>query len=130
MATGAKRIITKRPEELLHRACVQFLRIAMPPPPEGAIWWHTPNQRGTRKKWETAILKGLGVRAGIPDLLFLHQGRLLGAELKAKDGALTENQKETQALLEAAGAIILPVCRSVDELAAWLRENGVPLSGR
>jgi len=127
MATGARRV-RQRPEELLQRACVDFLRLAMPPPPDGAVWWHTPNQRGTRAKYEAAILKALGVRAGIPDLLFLHQGRLLAVELKAPGGgSLTERQRETQELLEQAGAIVLSACRSVDELAHWLSYHRVPL---
>lgn len=115
MATGVKRI-RRHPEEQLHRACVNYLRIAMPPPPDGAVWWHTPNQRGTRAKYEAAILKALGVRAGIPDLLFLHQGRLLAVELKAPEGgSLTERQRETQELLEQAGASCF---LSVDQLTS------------
>ena len=54
-----------RPEENLHRACVAYLRAALPKP-----WFcaHVPNGGG-RSKAEAGILKAMGVLAGMPDLL-------------------------------------------------------------
>lgn len=124
----AARKIVNRPEEALQRTCVRYLAVAMPPPPEGAVYLHVPNQRGTRSKIENAILKALGVLPGVPDLLFLFQGRLLCAELKAPNGSgRSEAQIATQEQLRLAGAIVLEDCRSVDHLACWLRSCGVPL---
>lgn len=122
---GSRRRIAHRPEEVLQRHCVQFLRVAMP---AEAVWWHTPNQRGTRSKVEAQILKTLGVKPGIPDLLLLYRGRLLAAELKAPGGGKpTDNQRQMHEQLRAAGCEVLPDCRSLDQLAQWLTEQGVPL---
>ena len=53
-----------RPEENLHRACVAYLRAALPKP---WLCWHTANGGG-RSKAEAGILKAMGVLAGMPDL--------------------------------------------------------------
>ena len=112
-----------RPEELIHRAIVRFLGHALP---ADAVCWHTPNQRGTRAKWEAALLKGLGVLPGIPDLLILSGGRLIGIEIKAPGGSLTAIQKETQERLRKAGAWVATV-RSVEDAEKFLRACHVPL---
>lgn len=125
--SGPRKIVN-RPEEALQRTCVRYLTVAMPKPPEGAVWLHVPNQRGTRSKIENAILKSLGVLPGVPDLLFVHAGRLLCVELKAPKGSgRSQSQIDTQDELRKAGAIVLEDCRSVDHLACWLRSCGVPL---
>lgn len=54
----------KRPEEALHRACVAYLRAALPKP---WLCWHSANGGG-RSKAEAGILKAMGVLAGMPDL--------------------------------------------------------------
>lgn len=56
-----------RAEEKLHRACVEYLRVALPSP-----WFcfHVPNGGG-RSKAEAGILKAMGVLAGIPDLFIM-----------------------------------------------------------
>lgn len=117
------RVVRAHPEEQLQRAMVRFFGVALPP---DAVCWHTPNQRGTRAKWENSLLKGLGVLAGIPDLLILWNGRLIGLELKAPGGFLTNTQKETQERLRAARAWIATV-RSVEDAERFLRRCGVPL---
>lgn len=70
----------RRHEEALQRALVAHLRLLEPP----RMFWATPNQRGTRQRWEQAILAAMGVRAGIPDLFVLGPNRvMLAIELKA-----------------------------------------------
>ena len=119
------RRITRRPEEDLQRACVEYLRLCVPPPPGGPFWFHVPNQRGTRTIYEAQILKALGVRAGVPDLIVCWRGRFLAIELKAPRGRVSETQAETQASIAAAGGET-HLCRSVDDLIASLRSWGVP----
>jgi len=111
------------PEEAAQKSILQFLAISLP---ADALVWHTPNQRGTRAKWETALLRGLGVVPGIPDLLCLIDGRLYGFEVKSKSGSLTEAQKLTQGRMVAAGAKVA-VVRSVEEVERCLRAWGVIL---
>lgn len=105
-----------RPEQLLHRAAAQFLDLALP---DGAIWFHCPNG-GFRRPKEAAILTALGVRPGIPDLLILYRGRLIGIELKARTGrGLTPAQKNMHQRLTLAGAMVTTVT-TLDELSAFL----------
>jgi len=118
--------MTARPEEDLQRAVVAFLAAVLP---ADAVCWATPNQRGTRKRWEMGVLKALGVRAGVPDLFVLYDGQLIGIELKAAKGRLSEAQTAFQATMVRAGAVVA-VCRSVDAVADALAYADVPLKGR
>lgn len=66
---------------------------------------HCPNG-GKRRPIEAAILKGMGVRAGWPDLQLAvpradKHGLFL--ELKSPDGRMTPEQKELLPLIEAQG---------------------------
>lgn len=86
-------------------------------------------------------MQATGTLAGIPDLFVLHGGRLHGIELKrppktlasgkasSAKPAVSEAQTEIMRRLAIAGAPCR-VCRSVEEVAAFLTECGVPLKGR
>lgn len=114
-----------RLEEALQRAVASYLDVALP---DEAEWWHTPSQRGTRNRYEMGILKVLGVRPGIPDVLILYRGQLIGIELKTPKGRLTPAQKVMRDRLMQAGALVA-VCRSVDDVQAFLGPL-VPLKAR
>lgn len=118
----------RRPEEALQRACVQLLRLC-PAPPEGPLWWASTNQRGTRKPWEQGILTALGLRPGVPDLLLLWKGRLVGIELKSARGRMSPAQEEFHRLLTLAGGVA-HVCRSLDEFSGLLGVLGIPCPAR
>jgi hypothetical protein len=66
------------------------------------LWWHTPNG-GARRKTEAAILKGLGVRAGVADICILHAGQFYALELKAPGRCSTEAQIAFRDSVNAAG---------------------------
>lgn len=128
----------RRPEEHLHRLIVQYLNLSLPHP---WIFFHVPNQRGTRKAWEVKLLNGLGVRAGVPDLFLAGEGKVIGLEIKApaaslKNGdksqakpRLSDAQKDTIGALAEAGIPTI-VVRSLDEATEALKAMGVPLTGR
>jgi hypothetical protein len=85
-----------RPEQEIHRAVVQHVRLRGAP---GVVFWHSPNGaylggKRTRKgaAIQGAIMKSLGVRSGVSDLVFLHHGRFFALELKAPGGRSTEAQ--------------------------------------
>lgn len=130
-----RRRITARPEERLHLDVAAWLDLAIVEP---AVWWCTPNQRGTRKKWEQMLLKALGVKPGIPDIFVLHGGLLLGPELKKPPEMLpsgkvskakprlSDEQAKMHKRLIAAGAKTA-VCQSIAEVESFLRQYGVPL---
>ena len=116
-----------RPEEALQRQVAAFLDIALP---DDAVWWHTPNQRGTRSKVENMILKGLGTKAGIPDVMILYQGKLHCIELKAKGQYMSKAQEEMRKRLMKAGAHYPVSMRTLDEVINILDFWDIPLRAR
>lgn len=138
-----------RPEENLHRACVQYLQAALPKP-----WFcaHVPNGGG-RSKAEAGILKAMGVLAGMPDLLvfgpkvvptldgYITEPQVIAIEFKApprllKRGGVSKArprlnpaQMARQSDLGACGVPYL-VIDDLAEMVQALRALGVPLRGR
>lgn len=88
-----------RIEDQIQRTVIQHLRERGE---RGIVYWHTPNG-GHRRKTEAAILKGLGVRPGVSDIIAIHRGRIFALELKAPEGRPTESQMEFISDLNAAG---------------------------
>jgi hypothetical protein len=89
-----------RPEQLIQRAVFDHLRARAA---RGVFAFHVPNG-GYRKPIEAAIMKGLGVKAGVPDVVATHEGRCYALELKVEGGRATPKQLEAIAAMEAAGA--------------------------
>ena len=112
----AKRL---RPEQAIHQAAVQYLRIM-----ENLgelIFFHPPNG-GARTKAEGGIFKSLGVRPGVPDLVLLFPGgRCAFIEIKAPKGRLSAAQKAFKNTVEAMG-FPFAECRAVDEVERFVRK--------
>lgn len=112
------------PEELTQKAVKDYLDVAAP----GLLWWAVPN--GGMSKGQNGRNKGMGARAGVPDLHFVLSGGRIGfIEMKAADGTLSAGQK---AFRDTCTAMGLPwaLCRSVEAVEATLRGWGVHLTGR
>src|SRR6266545_803134 len=114
----------RRPEDAIQRAVFQHLRARAAP---GVFAFH-PANGGYRKPVEAAILKGLGVRAGVPDVIAIHNGRCFALELKAEGGRATDKQLECIAALREAGAFTA-VAEGLDRALACLEAWGL-LRGR
>jgi hypothetical protein len=108
----------QQPEAELQRALVQHLQLRAEP---GALWFAVPNG-GARSKIEAAIFKGLGVKAGVSDLLFLHEGNFFALELKAgKYADPTPAQSQFLAdVIHAGGRAAW--ARGLDEALAQLQQ--------
>jgi VRR-NUC domain len=52
-----------------------------------------------------AILKGLGVVPGVPDVIAIKGGRVYALEIKAEGGKLTDAQERTLIALREAGSM-------------------------
>lgn len=116
----------KRPEQALHQAVVNYLRVTIP----RTIWFHVPNGAGNRGGHLGGILKGLGVRAGVADLVFvLPDGRAAFLELKAPKGRQSVDQQIFQADCERLG-IPYAVCRTLPEVEGTLLAWNLILRGR
>jgi hypothetical protein len=89
------------------------------------VWWTHFPAGGRRSRITGAILKAMGTRSGVPDLLFLARGRLFGLELKAGNrGRLGPAQVSTHGDMRRAGAVI-GTAGSVDEAIDLLGEWGL-----
>jgi hypothetical protein len=72
-------------EDQIQRACFQHLAWRGVP---GLFAFH-PANGGWRSPIEARILKGLGVIAGVPDIIIIHATKVYALELKADDGRIT-----------------------------------------
>lgn len=93
----------------------------------GAVYFHCPNGGG-RSAVEGARFKQAGVKPGVPDLLFLHAGRLFGLELKTATGNTSDAQHIMHARLVAAGAAGIAVANSLASAKAQIIAWGLAVS--
>jgi len=120
------------PEQRLQIAVAGYLRVALKPP---TIWTAFP--AGGGGKVRGAFLKAMGLQAGWPDLVVMeplpkrsHYGALVvGIELKAEKGRMSNSQEAVRASFVAAGAHWF-LARSLDEVEGFLRGVGIPLHAR
>ena len=72
----------RRAEDQIQRAVFQHIRARGV---AGLVAIHVPNG-GYRRLTEAKILAGLGMTAGVPDLLLWHDNKAFAIELKSEDG--------------------------------------------
>lgn len=117
-----------RPEDELQASVCAYLRRALTGSswfcavPNGSVLAGNPKQRGM----QMARLKKTGLIVGSPDLIICSEGRFIGLELKAGKGKPTESQLSACDAILAAGGLYT-IVRSIDEVEAYLRLQGVPL---
>ena len=92
----------------------------------GCFWFHVPNG-GYRRPVEAAILQSLGLVAGVPDLIFIYNGKIFALELKTSGRKPTPAQVATMDAMRSAGATVA-VAYGLDEAIAQL-ENWHLLRG-
>lgn len=112
----------KHEEASLQVTVMQNLDLLLP---ADAVAFHVPNG-GSRNAREAANLKRQGVRAGVPDILIVHDGRVHGLELKSAKGTISDSQQTMFPRLRAAGMRI-EVARTLKDVLRLVREMGVPI---
>lgn len=112
------------PEQAIQRAVFQHLARRAAP---GVVAFHVPNG-GYRTPHEAAILKGLGVMAGVPDVFCIRLGRVYALELKTKDGRPTKAQIAAVESIRNAGGYAA-IAYGLDEALRCLEVVGI-LRGR
>jgi hypothetical protein len=122
----------QRPEQAVQQAVFDHLRFRGKP---GIVFWHTPNGAflgGKRNRRgasiQGAIMKKNGVRAGVSDVLILHDQKFFALELKAPGGRASAAQLEFIADIENAGGFTC-IAEGVDAAIAAL-ERWQLLRGR
>jgi hypothetical protein len=118
----------RHPEAALQRQIVGYLTWALAPP---AMFTSFPAGGGGQMRG--MILKGTGLRAGMPDLMFLYDSRTWFIELKTekdtirkvRKGVLSKVQKDTHADLLAARQVV-ETARNLDEVKELLALWAIP----
>ncbi len=108
----------KREEDQIQRAIIRHLQARGK---RGVVFFAVPNG-GKRRRIEAAIMKALGVRAGVSDLILLHNGRFFALELKTEKGRPTESQMQFASDVNAAGGyacIVNGLDRALRVLETW-----------
>ena len=110
--------MTRRVEQQIQRTVLEHLDVRAVP---NCYWFHLANG-GWRSPVEARVLKGQGVKPGVPDLVLIHGGRTYGLELKAPRGKLTLAQVTAHSLMRAAGAeveVATGIDAAVRQLEKW-----------
>lgn len=107
------------PEADLQREVFNHLRQR---PMPGVFAFHPPNG-GKRRRIEAAILKGLGVVAGVPDVILIQNGMVECIELKSKKGRLSRSQEAAHKALRGAGVNVV-VFDELNPALRYLETNG------
>lgn len=111
---------SKRPEETLHRAVIQYLAWVKPK----ALYFHCPNGEA-RSKATAGRLKAMGTLPGVPDLTFISEGGITSfIELKAPGKYLSPAQKAFRETVVSLGCQYA-LARSVDDVAEALQSWGL-----
>lgn len=113
-----------RRQEEFRFSCVvaDYLRKALP---STAAWSHFPAGEN-RSEITGARLKRMGLAKGWPDYLVIHDGKLIGLELKAGKGSVSKEQAEVGEAFVANG-MSWTVVRSLEGVETFLRGEGIPL---
>lgn len=107
-------------EAALQRQIVTYLKLVLP---RGWLVHHVANK--PRSRVQGAIEKGMGARAGWPDLQIFGPGFVGFLEVKTSKGRLSPKQTEIHHLLRALGFRV-EVVRSATDVANVLRDWGIP----
>jgi hypothetical protein len=111
----------RRPEQSVHRTIVAHLNSRAV---KNLFWFHVPSGAFFGGKRQGAIMKSLGWRAGLPDLLLIHEGKTYALELKMPGRPLTPAQEEVLVKLRECGARACHV-HGLDQALACLERWGL-----
>lgn len=116
-----------RPEQVLQQQVAEYLDRTLD---HSRVVWSAIGHGGGGKA-RGAILKSMGLKAGLPDLMLWfrspHDGRpqCVGIELKAGRGRVSPAQYAMAERLSAAGAICF-LCGSLDHVRAVIQAGQIP----
>ena len=111
-------------EAILHRQVALYLKLAIREP-----WFWTTFPAGGGGKARGAQLKRSGLMPGMPDILIIGPGKLVGLELKTEIGRQSLQQKAVAQRFERCGFPYL-LARSLDDVEVLLMAAGVPLAAK
>jgi hypothetical protein len=107
----------------LHKSVAALLDVVLLPP---ALWTTFPAGYGKLGKATAGHLRGVGLKAGMPDIMIFHKGRCFGIELKVPGGKLSKDQFEMHELLAEAG-VPVEVCYNLEDVVTALIGFNLPI---
>ena len=111
-------------EQEIQRAVFQHIKQRGAP---DVYAFHVPNG-GYRRPIEAAILRGLGVKPGVPDIVAIRDGKVFALEIKTESGRPTDSQLAAIEAIRRAGGFAA-ICYGLDRALACLEAWGI-LRGR
>ncbi len=110
----------KHEEDNIQRAVCDHLRLRANP---GVVWFAVPNG-GRRNVREAARMKGMGVTAGVADLILMYNRNFYALELKSAKGRPTEAQLVFRDAVNKAGGYA-SIAWGIDEALGALERWGL-----
>ena len=116
------------PEFQLQKSICQRLDLCYPSllywsVPSGAVLaWRDEDRAKAKREWSK--LRVSGAKVGVPDLMILHDGRLLCIEVKSPAGRVSDEQRLFADRLVAAGGHWAMI-RDIDHLDTLLSSWGI-----
>jgi|ETNvirnome_2_130_1030620.scaffolds.fasta_scaffold00094_32 hypothetical protein len=112
-------------EQDLHEAVAEYLDRGLT---DATFWFHPANGE-KRPRATAAKLKRMGVKAGVPDIVILHGGKVFCIELKAPGKTFSTVQDGACAAIERAGGVV-ELARCLEHVQGFLRAWGIPTRAR
>jgi hypothetical protein len=91
---------------------------------KGLVYFAVPNQGIAGGRVRGAILKSMGLKAGVSDLLFYHAGKSYALEIKSSKGITSPAQHDFLRRATAAG-VTCAVAKGLDEALNILTRWGL-----
>lgn len=113
----------------IHKAVAEYLSLALQPPTFWTTIGHGPRGGGLGGMMRGKQIKAMGAKAGFPDLIIIHEGKLFGIELKAPKKYPSPEQRAVHKELRNAGCEVF-IARSVMEVALALETWAIPLRAK
>ena len=104
-------------ESKIQRAIAAYLDVALP----AGSFWTAINPIPGKSIVAAVTSKAMGMKAGVPDILILHNGETLWIEIKREGGYLSKVQKAVHVNIEMAGGNVY-TARSIDDIQEILQQ--------
>ena len=104
-------------ESKIQRAIAGYLDVALP----ADSFWTAINPIPGKSIVAAVTSKAMGLKAGVPDILILHNSVTLWIEIKKEGGYLSKTQKSLHVDIECAGGNVY-TARSIEDVQEILRE--------
>ena len=115
---------SKPTENQIQRSIAKYLDMVLPSVLPSDSFWTAINPIPSKSIIAAANSKAMGMKAGVPDILILHEGKTIWIEVKKEGGYLSKVQKSLHMDIDAAKGSVY-TARSIDDVIEILELEGV-----